>query len=610
MPRRKVPKDLDKKLTKKEYVQAIIAVAKLSIQTSPVAVSFKLFGALVDAILPIAITFFAASTTTALAAAYNGDSAAGQKAITYVIIAAALGLVATAWRSIDQYVQQLMRYRVEAAVSDRMYNHFLSLEFWRYDDKETADLYDRAQQFTQFFAYVFDRIASILSQLISLALSLIALFIFLPWLALIVLVAVIPGLYIQIRLSRAQAEHWNNNVDVRRSRSYIEWNLLQPKSIAELRLNGLVRHLLDLRQSLRDKDERERLNYERRFIGRRLLADAFESAIEVGSLIYIVLEIIARTHPIGQFVYVQQLVSRAITSANGFVNQLSTIDQDLFNLFDYQRFMKLPSRVSGARELNGMPDTIAFQHVSFRYPGALTDSLKDISLTIKRGSHVAIVGENGAGKSTFIKLLTGLYTPSHGVVALDTVPLSAITITSWHKQLAVLMQDFAHYNFADVRDNVYFGDVSQPVNKVRVVDSLEKAEALTFAKKLPQKLKTVLGPWMEDAYGNKGTELSGGQWQRLALARGFYRDAATIILDEPTSAIDALAEARIFKRLFAKSNNKTVVTISHRLSTVEKADVIYVFKNGEIVENGTHQDLVRAKGEYYTMFESQITRTA
>lgn len=594
------------KLSLKGYIGAIAGVASLSFKTAPSAIAFKLFGVAIDAGLPIVITYFTAQTTTQLAAAFAGDQAAGQQAITYIIITAALGLLATAWRSIDQYVQAVMRYKIEARVSDIMYEHFLTLDFWQYDDKETADLYDRARQFSQFFAYVFDRLAGVLSQFVTLVFALIALSIFLPWLALFALIAVIPGVYIQFKLSRAQINHWNSHVDVRRAKSHIEWVLLQPVSIAELRLNGLVRHLLNLRQSLRDKDERTRLKYERQFIGKRLLADGLEAATELGALVWIALQIIAREQPIGQFVYVQQLVARALSGANGFIGQLSTIDEDLANLFDYQKFMDLPKRKEGGIALSQPPEIITFKHVTFKYPQTKKAVLQDVSLTIKKGQHIAIVGENGAGKSTFIKLLTGLYDPTKGSITLDNASLQDVSIASWHKHLSVLQQDFQKYMFATVEENVVFGDVSHPKDAALLEDALAKAEAHDFIEKLPNKLQTYPSTWMEDSEGNKGTALSGGQWQRLALARNFYRNAPIIILDEPTSAIDALAEARIFKRLFDAANKRTVITVSHRLSTVEKADQIIVLQEGKVVESGTHKELTAKKGAYFTMFQSQI----
>lgn len=601
-------KKADKKLTTREYFVAVLRVAKITYQAAPLAVIVQLLGAVITAVLPLATAYFAGLTTTALAEAYAGSDTAGERAIGYVIITALLGIAMTAWRSLEQYVTQLMRYRVEAAMSDRMYEHFLSLEFWRYDDKKTADLYDRATQFARFFPYVFDRLSSMVTALISLVAGLVALVIVSWWLGLILLVAVIPGIYIQFRLSRAQTQHWSQNVETRRAKGVIEYGLLQrPEYIAELRLYGMVRRLLDLRMQLRDRDEKEQIEFERQYIFKRLGADALEAAAEVVALLYTVMQIIAREQPIGHFLYVQQVVSRALSGANNFVSQLSTIDQDLANLFDYQRFMELPTRSPGSKELVLQPELIKVEKASFKYPSGKSDVLKDVSFRISRGQHIAIVGENGAGKSTLIKLLLGLYQPTSGAVYLDDQNLRTVSLPSWHKMLGVLRQDYLSYGFATARENIHYGDVSRDIDEERYEQAIDRAEARKFLDGLPNGADSYVSTWMEDAEGNNGIDLSGGQWQRLALARNFYRDSPIIILDEPTSAIDALAESRIFKHLFA-DKSKTVVTISHRLTTVEKADMIYMMQDGKIIERGTHEELVGKKGAYYTMFESQLRK--
>jgi len=438
-----------RKLTTRQYATAIAGVAKTTYKAAPLAVIVQLIGSIITAVLPIVTTYFAALTTTALAEAYAGNPHAGEQAMIYVIVTASLGIIMTAWGSIERYVTQLMRYRVEAGMSDRMYEKFLTLDFWRYDDKETADLYDRASQFARFFPYVFDSLARILTQFIAMIAGLGALILVSWWLGLIVVVAVIPGIWIQFRLSRRSTKHWNENVNVRRSQNMIEWSLLQPKHIAELRLYGVVRYLLDLRMQLRDKDEKARIDFERASIFKKLGADALEAIAEVIALLWIVTQIIAREQPIGQFIYVQQVVSRALGGASGFVSAISGVDEDIANLFDYQEFMALPSRTIKGKKLTGASLPIELRNIRFKYPHAEKEVLHGISITIQPHQHIAIVGENGAGKSTLIKILTGLYDPTGGSVMIGGTNLKDIDITSWHNLLGVLQQEYLSYGFPE-----------------------------------------------------------------------------------------------------------------------------------------------------------------
>jgi ATP-binding cassette subfamily B protein len=589
----------------KQYFRAAKEIAQLTWETTPGTIILQIAGAFITAVLPIVTTYFAALTTTALGEAFAGDPTAGGRAVTFVIVTAALGLLLTGWRSLEQYVQRLMRYALEAKVSDIMYERFLSLEFWRYDDKDTIDTYDRAQRFSLFYSQAFATLSRMLSQVITLVASVIALLLVGWWLAVILVVAIIPGVYLQFSLSRAQVRHWNSTVDVRRAKGTIERQLFQPEHIAELRLYGMVRYLLNLRQSLRDADERERIIFERKFILKRLAADALELVAQVGSLLWVTFQIIEHLQPIGQFLYVQQIVARALSAMNSFVTEVSSLDEQLANLFDYQEFMGLDVRQGGDRVLTGPPEQIRVDDVSFRYPSSDVDVLTHVSLTIDRGQRVAIVGENGAGKSTLIKLISGLYAPTSGSITLDGIALGEFSLDSWHKQLAVLQQDYLSYSFATAKDNVYFGQVNKPFDEEGFDAALAKAEAREFVEKLPKGADSYVSPWMAHPDGTNGVDLSGGQWQRMALARNFYREAPIIILDEPTSAIDALAESRIFNHLFA-DKSQTLIIISHRLTTIERADIIYMLKNGEIVERGTHDELIALRGEFFTMFESQI----
>ena len=336
------------------------------------------------------------------------------------------------------------------------------------------------------------------------------------------------------------------------------------------------------------------------------MADVGEALVELGALIWIVLEIIARAQPVGQFLFVQQMVSRAMGQASSLAVQLGSIDEDLANLVDYQRFMDIAVEKEKTQVIRRVPQRIEIDKVTFHYPKTNVTVLDEVSMVITTGQHVAIVGENGAGKSTLIKLIMGLYSPSRGDIRVDGLSLADVTSESWHRHIAMLGQEFISYYFATIDENITLGDVSRVASSARVKAAMERAEFENVVKKLEHGGNTYIERWMaENNDEATATELSGGQYQRLALARNFYRDSPILILDEPTSAIDALAESRIFKRLFADTD-KTIITISHRLSTVEKADVIYMLEQGKIVEHGTHAELVAQKGAYYRMFESQL----
>ena len=596
------------KPTIRQLIRALYSVAKTSLRIAPGMSVLQVTGSAISAGLPIATTYLAALTTTALAEAYAGDRAAGNRVVWLVAAAALSGVLMAAWGIFERYASELMRFRIKTAMSDVMYERFCAIEFWRYDDKDTIDMYERAKEFAQFFPYIFARLADVVTHTFTFVFTVWALIAINAWLGLAVVLAAVPSVIVQFRLSRLNANHWRENVETRRRASWIEWEMLKPHKMIDLRLYGLVRHLLDMRMALLERDQKTRIDFERKFLAKRLGAELFQAVVEVGALVWVVYEIVAHRQPIGQFLFVQQTAGRALGSVSSLVSTVNSMDEDLANLFDYQRFMELPIAKQGGKTVPALHRDIRFKDVSFRYSGSDTLVLDHINLTIKRGQHVALVGENGAGKTTLLKLLAGLYKPVSGEVVVDGVPLKSVDVQTWHRQLGVLSQNFTQYDFATAAENVWFGDVSKTPSQERVDAALREAEAAKFVAKLPKGVDSYVNQWMESDDGVKGVDLSGGQWQRLALARNFYRDSPIIILDEPTSAIDALAEARIFDRLF-QQKQKTIITVSHRLSTIEKADMIFMLAHGKVVEHGTHAELVAQHGAYYHMFESQLRHT-
>jgi len=286
--------------------------------------------------------------------------------------------------------------------------------------------------------------------------------------------------------------------------------------------------------------------------------------------------------------------SSLLVSMGGIVENNLYVD-------DYFRLLNIKNKVindkSSKRLRTIIPREITFENVSFTYPGSKKPVLKNINLTIRTGQDIAIVGPNGAGKTTLIKLLFRFYDPTFGKILVDNVDLKKINLDDWYRHLGVLFQDFAKY-YLTVKENVEFGDIKN-VNKKSVLEALANAQGNDLLK-LPKKTDQILGRWFED-----GEEISVGQWQKLAISRALYRNAPILVLDEPTSNIDAQAEFKIFNNLKKTYSKKTLIFISHRFSTVRIADHIYVLKDGQIVEQGKHHNLVSQNGPYAKYFKIQ-----
>ncbi|HEY9662441.1 MAG TPA: ABC transporter ATP-binding protein, partial [Allocoleopsis sp.] len=245
-------------------------------------------------------------------------------------------------------------------------------------------------------------------------------------------------------------------------------------------------------------------------------------------------------------------------------------------------------------------DGLRFENISFCYPGSSELALKDVSFHLRPGEKLAIVGKNGSGKTTLIKLMTRLYTPDSGRILLDGRDLQDWDIERLQKRIGVIFQNFVRYQFT-VGENIGVGDVEHFDDRSRWEMAVEKGTARPFIDEMPEGFQTQLGRWFKG-----GRELSGGQWQKIALSRAFMRSGADIlVLDEPTSAVDAEAEAEIFEQLRAVTQQQMAILISHRFSTVRMADQIIVLSKGEILEQGTHQELMRLGGQYARLFALQ-----
>lgn len=250
--------------------------------------------------------------------------------------------------------------------------------------------------------------------------------------------------------------------------------------------------------------------------------------------------------------------------------------------------------------LPGVPPTIEFRNVSFKYPNSDKYVIKNFNLTIESGQNVALVGENGAGKTTLVKLLTRMYRPESGEIYINGQNINEIKMDDLYRKMAVVFQEFNKYEHLSAEDNIYMGRSYEKIDRAAIKDAAKKSDSWKFINEFPKKMDQILSERYE-----KGIRPSGGQWQKIALARFFYKDAPIAIFDEPTAAIDAIAESKIFNRIYKFFDQKTILIISHRFSTVRNADRIIVLRGGKVVEEGSHSQLIAKDGYYKKAFNVQ-----
>jgi ATP-binding cassette subfamily B protein len=297
----------------------------------------------------------------------------------------------------------------------------------------------------------------------------------------------------------------------------------------------------------------------------------------------------------GSFRQSRDLIQRVLLSLSQIYEQALYLD-DLFS------FLALEPSI---RRGEGRPVPVpirtgfVFENVGFRYPGADTWAVRGLSFTLAPGERLALVGENGAGKTTLVKLLARLYDPTEGRILLDGMNLRDYDLDDLRRNVGVIFQDFVRYDFL-LRENIAVGDIGRLGDEPLIQSSAERSLADTVAARLPRRYEQMLGKRFEG-----GMDLSGGEWQKVALARAYMRDAQLLILDEPTAALDARAEYEVFLRFAELTAGRMAVLISHRFSTVRMADRILVLRGGELVEHGTHEALVERGGLYAELFQLQ-----
>ena len=555
-------------------------------------------------VLPGAIAFIGKLIVDAVVLAVETDSAADRwLVIKWIAVEAVLVVLMAAIQRALMVSQSLLRALLGQRVNVMILEKAQTLELSHFEDSEFYDKMTRARREAS------SRPLSLVNRTFGLVQNGITLLTYgwllvqFSWLAVAgLVVAALPAFFVETYFSGAAFRLFRWQVPETRKRNYLEWLLAREDYVKEVKLYGTGELFLDRYREIFEKlfAEDKLLTLKRGLWG--FLLGALSSLAFYGAYAWIGWSAAMGWITLGGMTMYLMIFKQGQSSIAASLTAIGKMYEDILYLSNLYEFLDEKIDTNDGIALSGPTpgDGVRFEDVSFVYPGQAIPAVDQISLQLRPGEKLALVGENGSGKTTLIKLLTRLYTPTSGRILLDGRDLNEWQLDALRQRIGVIFQDFVRYQLK-VGENIGVGDVAHIESRDQQQTAAEKGMAHPFIDSMDSGYDTQLGRWFKD-----GRELSGGQWQKIALSRAFMRTQADIlVLDEPTSAMDAEAEARIFNHFREVTQKQMAILISHRFSTVRMADQIIVLDKGKVIERGSHEELIQLNGKYAHLFAIQ-----
>jgi ATP-binding cassette subfamily B protein len=506
----------------------------------------------------------------------------------------------------SNFVRKKQAFYLEIYMYGLLHSKAIRLDLINFEQPEYFDCLSRASREAPW------RPNSILNNLVSMLRGLISLLLMagliftLHWtLAVLLLVANIPGIWLRLHYADLLYNFQRQQTPEARKSAYFNWLLTGDRPSREIRLFGLGNYFIALFKKSFMKQKEEEFKIIRRRTWIELISNLFKSSALFITLLFIANQTIKGGLSIGQMAMFLLAFRQGMIYIKDLFGSLAGLYEDSLFIGDTFEFLHLKEKVIGVdpvSSVSALKKSISVQNLSFTYPGNNFSTISNVSFEIKKGEIIALVGPNGAGKSTLVRLLSRLYDPDSGTIEYDGCDIRNIDPEEYRKQFSVVFQDFMLYNLS-AGENIRMGNIDEKDPVARIKESAENTGVHELIDKLDNGYDTIIGNLFDDS-----RELSWGEWQKIALARALFRDAPVLILDEPSSALDADTEYDIFSRFREIVKGRTSILISHRFTNVSLADRIIVLDKGSIAETGTHDELIKQGGIYFKMYTKQSSR--